>query len=795
MKRQKIMLKTLVIVESPAKCGKIEEFLGPNYKCVASYGHITCLSDLKDVDVEHNFTPTYRPIVEKRAHIARLKQFIKQAKEVLLATDDDREGEAIAWHICQQFGLSVGSTKRMIFHEITKPAILAAVRSTTTIDMAKVNAAQARQILDLVVGFRISPILWANITRKSKQGLSAGRCQTPALTLVYDNYKEIQKAPGKMVYNTTGYFTSKVIPFQLSTSIVSPEPMEKFLEDSVNHDHVFEKGKVRKTTKKPPKPFTTSALQQAANNEMRCSPKDTMAICQKLYEGGYITYMRTDSETYSKEFLEIADTYIQQTWSKDYVHPELMSLSERAADGKTSKKVKTKAAKGGKAKKTDGGGEDDDEVKAQEAHEAIRPTLISRREIEEDISGKERRMYNLIWNNTAASCMAPALYNGITFKVSAPDNMEYKASEEQVVFPGWKAVWDVKVTDVNEIYAYLSKIKTGTQMDYKKIHAKVTLKELKQHYTEAKLVQLLEEKGIGRPSTFSSLIEKIQDRGYVKRENVKGKMLSCKDFELENDEITEHETKREFGNEKNKLVIQSLGIMVIEFLIQHFSDLFNYEYTKDMEGKLDHIAKRELEWHSVCRECYQQIDTLSNPIQVKEKITIQLDAHHTYLIGKYGPVVKYEKHGVTQFKNVRKDLDIGKLKRKEYALEEVLQDYQQHSLGKYKGEDLFMKKGKFGYFALCGDTKHSLRGLEQELSRQNKTLEEATIEEIVEFIERPRDTLRKINDVASVRQSKFGYYIFHKTPQMKKPRFISLKNMTLEKIESCPLEDLEAMLS
>jgi DNA topoisomerase-1 len=572
--------------------------------------------------------------------------------------------------------------------------------------------------------------------------------------------------------------------------------MESFLEESVNHDHIFDKGKVRKTTKKPPKPFTTSALQQAANNEMRCSPKDTMAICQKLYEGGYITYMRTDSETYSKEFLETANTYIQEIWNKEHVHPELMSLSERAADGKSTKNVKTKAAKGGKGKKGNSDAVDDDEdVKAQEAHEAIRPTLISRREIEEEISSKERRMYNLIWNNTTASCMAPAQYNGITFKVSAPQNMEYKASEEQVVFPGWKAVWGVKSTDVNETYTYLSKIKTGSELEYKKIQAKVTLKELKQHYTEAKLVQLLEEKGIGRPSTFSSLIEKIQDRGYVTRENVKGKMLACKDFELENDEITEHETKREFGNEKNKLVIQSLGIMVIEFLMQHFTDLFNYEYTKDMESKLDNIAKHELEWHNVCRECNNQIDTLSGPIQVKEKITIQLDAHHTYLIGKFGPVVKYEKNGVTQFKNVRKDLDIGKLKRKEYSLDDVLQDYQQHSLGKYKGKDLFMKKGKFGYFVLCGDTKHSLRGLEQELTRQNKAIEEATFDEIVDFIERPRDVLRKISDVANVRKSKFGYYIFHKTAQMKKPRFISLKNMTLEKIESCPLEDLEAMLS
>lgn len=748
----------LLIVESPAKCKKIEGFLGPGYKCLASYGHITTLQSLKDVDVQNHFKPTFKMIDSKRQNINRLEAAIKRCDEVILATDDDREGEAIAWHICQQFGLPVSTTKRILFHEITKPAIQRAVQHPTTINMSVVHAQQARQILDIIVGFKLSPLLWAHISRKSKSGLSAGRCQTPALRIIYENQKEIDKSPGKMAYTTTGYFTQHNLPFMLNHSYDDQAKMEEFLEDSVEFDHVYSCGNVRNTTKNPPKPFTTSRIQQTANTELRISPKDTMMLCQKLYEGGFITYMRTDSETYSKEFLTMAKNYVEKKWSEEYVRPDLESMGE--------KKVK------GKKKKDDN---------AQEAHEAIRPTDVNRTEIPEEFSSKERKMYALIWRNTLESCMAPAKYHAITAAISAPQKHEYRYSTEQVVFPGWKAVAGFE--EENPMYAYLKTLKKVES--YKKIVAKVTLKELKQHYTEAKLVQILEEKGIGRPSTFASLVEKIQERGYVKRDNVQGKKIKCVDFELEGEELNEIAHEREFGNEKNKLVIQSVGIMVIEFLLQNFAEFFNYDYTKEMENELDKIAKNEKVWYTLCESCMNDIDKAPC---IEERKQIQLDDNHVYMVGKYGPVVKYtEEDGETvHFKNVRKDIDVAKLARGEYTLDEILLKKEQRSIGKYKGEDVFIKKGKYGYYAQIGEKTISL-------ARMEKDILEITIDDIVSQMTN-KDILREVSEYISLRKSKYGMYLYYKTPMHKGPEFISLKNFK-EDAQQCNIDLLVEYVS
>ena len=738
----------LLIVESPAKCKKIEGFLGPGYKCLASYGHITTLQSLKDVDVQNHFKPTFKMIDSKRQNINRLEAAIKRCDEVILATDDDREGEAIAWHICQQFGLPVSTTKRILFHEITKPAIQRAVQHPTTINMSVVHAQQARQILDIIVGFKLSPILWAHITRKSKSGLSAGRCQTPALRIIYENQKEIDKSPGKMAYTTTGYFTQHNLPFMLNYSYDDQTKMEEFLEDSVDFDHVYLCGKVRNTTKNPPKPFTTSRIQQTANTELRISPKETMMLCQKLYEGGFITYMRTDSETYSKEFLALAKNYVEKKWSEEYVRPDLETMGEKKTKGKKKK--------------------DDN---AQEAHEAIRPTDVNRTEIPEEFSAKERKMYALIWRNTVESCMAPAKYHAITASISAPQKHEYRYSTEQVVFPGWKAVAGYE--EENPMYAYLKTLKKVES--YKKIVAKVTLKELKQHYTEAKLVQILEEKGIGRPSTFASLVEKIQERGYVKRDNVQGKKIKCVDFELEGEELNEIAHEREFGNEKNKLVIQSVGIMVIEFLLQHFQDFFNYDYTKEMENELDKIAKNEKIWYTLCETCLKDID--GAPC-IQERKQIQIDDNHVYMIGKYGPVIKYtEDDGETvHFKNVRKDIDVSKLARGEYTLEDILLKKEQRSIGKYKGEDVFIKKGKYGHYAQIGAKTISLAKIEKDIL-------DIDVNDVIQQVNN-KDIIREINEDISLRKSKYGMYLYYRTASHKKPEFISLKNLK-ENAEQC----------
>jgi len=742
----------LVIVESPAKCKKIESFLGIGYTCLASYGHITTLQSLKDVDIQNHFKPRFKMIDSKRQNINKLEAYIKKCDEVILATDDDREGEAIAWHICQQFGLPVATTKRIIFHEITKPALQKAVQNPTTINMDVVQAQQARQILDIIVGFKLSPLLWAHISRKTKTGLSAGRCQTPALRIIYENQNDIDKSPGKMVYTTTAYFTQHNLPFVLNHEFTDQSKMEEFLEECVGFDYKYSCGKIRNTTKNPPRPFTTSRLQQTANTELRCSPKETMSICQKLYEGGFITYMRTDSETYSKEFLEIAKNYITNKWGDEYVMANLEQMGEK-------KKKKSKK---------------EESNNAQEAHEAIRPTQITRLEIPEEFSSKERKMYTLIWRNTVESCMAAAKYHAVTASISAPFEKQFRYSTEQAVFPGWKTVAGYEKE--NNVFAFLKTLKNVDT--YKKVASKVTLKELKQHYTEAKLVQILEEKGIGRPSTFASLVEKIQERGYVKRDNIKGKTIKCVDFELEGEELNEIEHSREFGNEKNKLVIQSVGKMVIEFLLKHFPKFFDYGYTKEMENKLDLIAKNEMIWYKLCELCLADIE--DTPC-IQERKQIQIDENHVYMIGKFGPVIKYtEDDGETvKFKNVKKDLDIQKLENGEYTLEEIVVLDESKGLGEIDGKRVIIKKGKYGHYAEIGKKTVSLQKL-------NKPIIDITLDDIKSVMEN-KDILREINDYISLRKSKYGEYLYFKTPNHKNPEFISLKKFK-EDVNTCDLD-------
>ena len=307
---------TLVIVESPAKCKKIEQYLGPGYKCLASFGHLRELPSLKNIDIENNFNPTYTVIDNtlKKKQIELLRKEIKSAGEVLLATDDDREGEAIAWHLCQLYKLDVNKTKRIIFHEITESALQSAVQHPKTINMDIVHAQQARQILDILVGFKVSPMLWKFITKpKGKEhSLSAGRCQTPALRLIYDNDNDIKCSEERKVYNTTGYFTNSNIAFDLSPQgkHESEDEITDFLDGCADFSHIYNCTQPVKVYKKPPEPFTTSRIQQVASNELHYAPKETMRICQILYEGGFITYMRTDSKTYSAEFLDIVKQYI-----------------------------------------------------------------------------------------------------------------------------------------------------------------------------------------------------------------------------------------------------------------------------------------------------------------------------------------------------------------------------------------------------------------------------------------------------------------------------------------------------
>jgi DNA topoisomerase-1 len=841
--------RTLIIVESPAKCQKIESYLGKDkYMCLASFGHIREIEDgLKSIDVDHEFKTKFAIMSSKQGQVAKLRAAIATADEVILATDDDREGEAIAWHLCQVFNLSVETTKRIIFHEITEPAIKAAVAAPRTIDMSLVHAQQARQILDLVVGYKISPVLWTYVAHTN---LSAGRCQTPALRLIHDNYKEIEASNSgagggaMMVYSVSGIFTKLNLTFHLSRDLESTEVLERFIQDTaVAPDTAFRAkvGASKRVTKAPPRPYSTSTLQQAASNDLHLSPKDTMFVAQKLYEGGYITYMRTDSKVYSAEFVAKACGYIRGRWGG------ASAGSDNDLIGNIS------SVTGG----TSG---------AEAAHEAIRPTDISRILLPQSCHPREHRLYSIILRNTLESLMAPAICQTITMSIPSPVPVagdgaaEYRHTAEQVINPGWKLVAGYEA-DVKE-YTYFTSFASTLPMPYKKIMTKCSMRNTKSHYTESGLVQMLEKMGIGRPSTFSSLIDKIQERGYVKLQDVRGKSLECIEFTILEDKSIQSKTEvREIGGETRKLVIQPLGIIVIEFLLEHFAPLFEYEFTKNMETQLDEIATDGMVWHELCYKCWfdvtAQLQELKERGVVKEEIKI--DDRHSYILSKNGPVIRCrvadaadeddeeeedsdrvsetihsstdvkEKKPKFIFKPVRQDLDYAKILRGEYSLAYMIGEENATGeattvavtaaapvagggrvLGQHQGQDIVIKSGKYGAYVAWGGVNISLRPLlgissskagkyARKETKQTKSEFDLTLQEVVAFINSSQGGLaaahepelegdsaaatttattgivRMIDEHTSIRNGRFGPYIFYKTVKMSKPEFIPLK--------------------
>jgi DNA topoisomerase-1 len=816
MSRKIVTRKSLIIVESPAKCKKIEEILGSGYTCIASFGHLRNIPDLRAIDIENNFAITYSIIQEviKLKQIEKIRKAILESDEVILASDDDREGEGIAWHICQLFSLPVETTKRIIFHEITESAILSAIIHPRTINMDLVYAQQSRQVLDLLVGFNISPILWNNIAKQHSTSLSAGRCQTPALRLIYENYLDIKGSPGQLVYNVTGYFTNLILLFELNKQLTNGEEVRRFMEycSKPTTKFICNVSPPKKVIKKAPEPLTTSSLQQLASNELHLSPKDTMKYAQQLYESGYITYMRTDVKKYSKEFIDKTTNYIVTTYGQAYVSQTLdnitLSLNEKGEikeeikegikEGKEEAKEKGKE----KSRTTASTNIKDNIPKPQGAHEAIRPVLITVRSPSidnstSDLQPKAVRLYDLIWKHTLETCMPSAQYT--TIMATIPLDSEYISHHfaykaEQVVFQGWQIV-DVKPqsqVDTKE-YNYFIHLKQGTTMVPKKIEAKTLLRDLKSHYTEARLIQLLEERGIGRPSTFASIIDKIMERKYVEKQNVEGKQLDCIDFLLDDtNKITEIPIKKEFGNEKGKLVIQPLGVIVIEFLVKHFPTFFDYTYTKNMEDCLDKIANGLYKWTDVCQTCHTDLTKITDGLKDLKKFEIKIDNEYSVIIGKYGPVVKFidstisgneKRKSNASFLPVKKGIDIKQLQNfsetngRGLTLDDVLDKTKtdQESIGKYKGLDLFIKKGKYGIYAQWGTNMKSLKELD-------KPIENIEYMEVLTFLEKdnlldlskPVGFVREVSSNLSIRTGKFGDYIFYKKPRTKKVDFFKL---------------------
>jgi len=792
--------RSLVIVESPAKCQKIESYLGKDkYMCLASFGHIREIADgLKSIAVDHDFAIKFAIMSSKHAQVAKLRAAIAEAAEVILATDDDREGEAIAWHLCQVFHLSVETTKRIVFHEITEPALKAAVAAPRTIDMSLVLAQQARQVLDLIVGYKISPVLWTYVAHTN---LSAGRCQTPALRLIYENYKEIEASTATMVYTVSGIFTKLNLTFHLSREIESSaadssgqESLELFIRETAaapNAGFRSTVGAAKKATKAPPSPYSTSTLQQAASNELHLSPKDTMSVAQKLYEQGYITYMRTDSKVYSAEFVAKAQSYILKRFGDEGKTTDDLLLGNLSG---------TASAVAGAA-----------------AHEAIRPTDISRTLLPQSCHPREHRLYSMIHRNTLESLMAAAICQTITMAITSPVavvsvsgtsmSCEYRYTAEQVIKPGWKLVAGCYDKEAKE-YTYFASFATTAAstahiMPFKRIMTKCSLRNSKSHYTESGLVQMLERMGIGRPSTFSSLVDKIQERGYVKLQDVRGKSLECREFVItkQTDSAAasvESKTEvREIGGETRKLVIQPLGIIVIEFLLTHFAPLFEYEFTKNMENQLDEIATGGMVWHELCYKCWFDVTTQLQELKergvIKEEI--QIDDRHSYIMGKNGPVIRCRvadaesddgsDHGDTDdddaeapkptetkpkfiFKSVRPNLEYSKIQRGEYSLAYMLGEAELNDggagtktgaitaaataptpisvagggrlMGEYQGQNVIIKSGKYGAYIVWGSMNLSLKPLLGGDGRGRggggKTEFDLSLQDVIAFIEK-----------------------------------------------------------
>ena len=731
----------LIIVESPAKCKKIEEYLGSSYKCVASYGHFRELNGLKSIDSKFNLS--YFVSEYKMKYVDKMKKLIISADDIILATDDDREGEAIAWHICDYFNLSTALTKRIIFNEITEPAIQYAVNHPTTINMNLVYAQQSRQILDILIGYKFSPLLWRYISSgNTTNSLSAGRCQTPALRIIYDNYKELLENKETKELELSGYFTSKNILYSSNYKFEDGDDIRIFLLKNSLVKYTFSKRAIKESLRKPPMPFTTSSLQITASNVLKTSPKQTMSICQKLYEAGLITYMRTDSKKYSNVFIETVKEHVSRNYGDEYLHKNIDHVGENIKK----------------------------DTKAQEAHEAIRPTNIKLSKLPDKYEGKLRSMYKIIWKNTLQSCMADSKYQLITSTIQAPDYNDkpviYTNLTDKNIFLGWRIVENINESFVD--FEFINKLKNEQNVKSNKIMVQENIKNVKQHISEAKLVNLLEDKNIGRPSTFAQIVDKIQERNYVVKKNIEGKNISCKQYILENKNVLVENIDKKINNEHNKLVIQPTGILVIEFLIEHFNNIFSYNYSENMENELDNISKNIFNYIEFCNKhsinIQDAIKEFNDTSPCKTEITI--DEHHVFMIGKYGPVIKRTINNKTDFLKVDKNIELEDIKRNNLKLEDILE--KKNVIGEYKNHEITLKDGKFGKYLHWNNNNYKV---------SKDEIKNINLEISIDIIENDKKTaiVRTINNDVSIRNGKFGDYIFYKTGKMNKPKFISLK--------------------
>ena len=666
------MAKNLVIVESPAKSQTIKKFLGPDFEVKASYGHTVDLPTKgMGIDIENGFKPDYVVSPDKRKVLSELKRLSESAEKTWIATDEDREGEAIWWHIANQLKLDVKTTPRIVFHEITKTAIENAVKNPRTIDMHLVDAQQARRVLDRLVGFELSPVLW----RKIKTWLSAGRVQSVAVKLIVEREREIQAFEADSFFKVVAQFLTnekKNLTAELSKQLKNEAETTKFLESLSGATYEVSDIEVKPGKKSPSAPFTTSTLQQEASRKLGFSVARTMQVAQKLYEAGHITYMRTDAVNLSDFAIQAAKAQIISEYGENYSKPTHYATK----------------AKG-----------------AQEAHECIRPTHM-----ENHIAGadpSEKKLYQLIWKRTIASQMAPAELEKTkaTIQISTTDKLKFIASGEVLKFDGFLKVYmessDTEEDD-EEIKGMLPLLKVGETLEGNGILATEKFKQHPPRYTEASLVKKLEEQGIGRPSTYAPTISTIQKRGYVVKEDRPGRTRNYLELSLLEGKITKTEREQITGAEKQKMFPTDIGMIVTDFLDQNFADIMDYGFTANVEQEFDEIAEGKLQRVQMMEKFYgpfhaQVVETTGKERVNTERALGQHPSNGKPVIarmGRYGPMIQIGEPEDSEKKFA--SLPAGKT-IETITLEEALQAFAlPRSLGKREGEEVSASTGRFG---------------------------------------------------------------------------------------------------
>ena len=673
------MSKNLVIVESPAKAKTIGQFLGKDYRVEASFGHVRDLPKSgMSIDIEHNFEPTFEISPDKKKRVTELKKLAQGAETVWLASDEDREGEAIAWHLCAALGLPPTTTKRIVFHEITKPAIERAISHPRFVDQHLVEAQMARRVLDRLVGYELSPVLW----KKIQAGLSAGRVQSVAVRLIVEREREIENHTAGSAFKVTAEFTAGKETFkaELSTRFKTEDEARKFLNEVIPATFTVTGIETKPATRKPAPPFTTSTLQQEASRKLGFSVRQTMVLAQHLYEAGKITYMRTDSVHLSDTAITGAASEIKTAFGEQYYQYRQFTT------------------------KTAG---------AQEAHEAIRPTDFTKSSIGGDKG--ESKLYELIWKRAVASQMADARLERTTADIAISTRPEkFVAKGEMVLFDGFLKLYLAHESDEDpQEEGILPPLKSGEQLPLNAIEAVQVYDRPKPRYTEASLVKRMEEMGIGRPSTYAPTISTIQDRQYVVKGDLEGKERPVKRFELTAGKVSEQDTTETYGADRNKLFPTSVGMLVSDFLVKHFPDIVDYDFTKRVEEEFDDIEDGKQKWNAMIAEFY---GPFHQTVEAAEDISRQEAAGARELgtdpatgktviarLGRYGPMLQLGEADEQEEKPRFAPLPEGR-RLDDVTLEEALELFKlPRVIGATEdGQEISVNFGRFGPYAKWG---------------------------------------------------------------------------------------------